>query len=93
MRSYSGFRNTLFDLPDPESFYEQFFSIRPGKSVWATVPCVFHDDRHPSLSINLESGAFFCHACEARGRGIVDFYMLNHGVDFKTAINALRRYW
>lgn len=29
--------------------------------------CPFHDDRNPSLSINLETGSWFCHACNVGG--------------------------
>jgi len=29
--------------------------------------CPFHDDRHPSLSVNLETGSWFCHACVVGG--------------------------
>lgn len=33
----------------------------------ALVRCPFHDDRHASLSINLENGWWICFACGARG--------------------------
>ena len=29
--------------------------------------CPFHEDRNPSLSINLETGSWFCHACVMGG--------------------------
>ena len=29
--------------------------------------CKFHEDTHASLSINLNTGAYFCHACSASG--------------------------
>lgn len=29
--------------------------------------CAFHDDDKPSMSVNVEKGVFFCHACGAKG--------------------------
>jgi DNA primase len=29
--------------------------------------CLWHEERNPSLYVNVETGAFFCHACKARG--------------------------
>ena len=37
-----------------------------------TVLCPFHDDRQPSLSINLDRKLFHCFACQAKG-DILDF--------------------
>jgi DNA primase len=31
------------------------------------VLCPFHDDRQPSLSVNLEAKLFHCFACQAKG--------------------------
>ncbi|HBR17151.1 MAG TPA: hypothetical protein DD725_06035, partial [Deltaproteobacteria bacterium] len=51
--------------------------------------CPFHDDHNPSLSMNLESGAFHCFSsCGAKG-GPVDLLMKVWGVDFKTALDRL----
>lgn len=36
------------------------------------VRCIFHDDRHPSLSVDLDRGVFHCFACRAAG-GLRDF--------------------
>lgn len=36
------------------------------------VHCIFHDDRRPSLSINLEKGTWYCHA-EGLGGGVKAF--------------------
>ena len=38
----------------------------------ATTNCVFHDDRNPSLSVNLEKGVWTCHAGCGNG-GILEF--------------------
>jgi hypothetical protein len=39
------------------------------------IPCLFHDDRHPSLSLDLDRGLFNCFACGARG-GVLDLRRL-----------------
>jgi len=31
------------------------------------VKCIFHDDEHPSLSINLDEGIFHCFGCNVSG--------------------------
>lgn len=41
-------------IPEVSSYH---FSIR----------CPFHDDRNPSMSVDLETGKFFCFGCEAIG--------------------------
>ncbi len=37
-----------------------------------SVLCPFHDDRRPSLSVNLDRKLFHCFACQAKG-DILDF--------------------
>ena len=32
--------------------------------------CVFHKDTKPSLSVNIETGLFFCHACGEKGNAV-----------------------
>ena len=39
-----------------------------------TALCPFHDDTKPSLSIDLNKGVFFCHACEATGQTVEAIY-------------------
>lgn len=52
--------------------------------------CPFHDDHRKSLSVNKETGLFFCHACNEKG-DMFSFYRKKHGVNFQTTINALAR--
>lgn len=52
--------------------------------------CPFHDDREPSLSINLETGLWNCFGCGAKGDAL-SFYMQRHGVDFKQALDDLAK--
>jgi hypothetical protein len=61
-----GERKRGFDrarLPTVANYYHPIFgSLRFNASGWAQVCCVFHEDRHASLSIHRERGAFRCFA-------------------------------
>jgi hypothetical protein len=48
------------------------------------VRCVFHDDRTPSLSLNIEKGVWRCHA-SCGGGGILDFEKKFSSCDTETA--------
>ena len=71
--------------------FEQFYTnyIAQGKRYGdeLSVMCPFHHDRHPSMSINVKTGFFKCHAGDCNKDGdVFDFYQLMHNVDFKTAL-------
>jgi hypothetical protein len=73
-----------------ESYYRPIFGpLRFNPSGWAQLGCIFHEDRHASLSIHREWGAFRCFACGARGGDLLAFEMLRSGTDFKSAARAL----
>ena len=82
-------------LPDPLSYYAtelddlRASGHRSGQS--ATARCPFHDDQHPSLSVNLDTGAFRCRvpACGAHGRDVLAFHMARYGLPFAAAAKAL----
>ena len=76
-------------LPSPESFWAEHGIHLEGRHGWVLVKCVFHEDRHPSMSINAESGAFACHACNAKGGDVLAAYRLLTGCDFMTAAKEL----
>lgn len=50
--------------------------------------CPWHDDKHPSLSVNPERRVWKCHPCNIGG-SVIDFVMLKEQVDFKEAIVKL----
>lgn len=50
--------------------------------------CPLHSDNNPSLSINMVSDKWFCHACNKGGLPI-NLYMEVKGIDFKTAQKEL----
>jgi DNA primase len=43
-----------------------------GQGDQAKICCPFHDDAHPSCSVNLGKGIFNCHACHTAGN-VLDF--------------------
>ena len=49
-----------------------------------SVLCPFHDDRHPSLSVNMERKVFHCFACQAKG-DILDFVAMIEKVSLPDA--------
>lgn len=76
-------------LPDPLNFYRIYFPRLNTAREWTSALCPFHGDKQPSLSINLRTGGFLCHACGARGGNVLDFYKLRFGVDFVEAAKIL----
>lgn len=65
-------------LPNIEAVYTavtgrgpETFGRRTGAEVLVSCPSPSHPDRHPSCSLNATKGAFYCHACGAKG-GILD---------------------
>lgn len=53
------------------------------------VCCPFHNDRSPSLSVDLNGGKFHCFGCGAHGGDIIDFHRMLTGCDFKEAVSAI----
>jgi hypothetical protein len=51
-------------LPSPKAFCSsEFRKLKQSNgSGWTRVLCPFHPDHHPSLSLNLRSGRFYCFA-------------------------------
>lgn len=80
-------------LPDPQSFFEaQGMKLR-GRGAWRMTKCVFHDDSRASLSVNVHTGAFRCHSCQASGGDVLAFHRLLTGKGFREAaaeLGALR---
>ncbi|PXX51045.1 CHC2 zinc finger domain-containing protein [Aquitalea magnusonii] len=76
-------------LPDPQSFFEaQGMKLR-GQGEWRMTKCVFHDDSHASLSVNVHTGAYRCHACQAAGGDVLAFHRQQTGASFIDAAKAL----
>lgn len=71
----------------PAAFYARY-GIKLKHAGWNKALCPFHDDKHPSMSVNVEHGGFRCFVCEAHG-DMVEFYQLKHGVSLKEALRAV----
>lgn len=77
-------------IPPAESFYLQEFGRLPRRSRgWVQVCCCFHEDKHPSLSLNLSDGHFYCHGCGSKGGDVIAFLQLRYGYTFSTACQHL----
>ena len=59
---------------------------RSGKEFKAC--CPFHEDKHPSFSVNEDAGVFYCFGCGVTG-DVFDFLMKWSGKDFKEVCGHL----
>jgi hypothetical protein len=76
-------------LPEPAKYYAQYFSIPSSNRGHVLVHCCFHDDRTPSLSIDLTDGWFNCFGCGTKGGDVLAFHMLKHNLKFIDACRDL----
>ncbi len=77
-------------FPLPLSYYQQQFSnLKLTDKEWISVKCCFHEDRHPSLRLNLNNGSFRCFGCDARGGSIIAFHCQRYQLTFVQTILAL----
>lgn len=76
-------------LSDPEGYYRTHMDKLHVRGDWADCRCPLHDDKNPSLSVNLKHGGFKCRGCDASGSSIVDFHMRLNSMSFVDAARAL----
>ena len=76
-------------LPSPAHYYHRELSTRLDATGWVSARCPFHEDKTPSLSLNLDSGGFVCHACGEKGGDVLAFHMARYGLDFMRAAEEL----
>ena len=76
-------------MPDPASYYAQEGLTLIGRGEWRSALCPFHDDRHPSLRVKLETGSFRCMTCGVHGGDVVSFHQQKYRQGFKEAAQAL----
>lgn len=82
-------KKSILDRLDIRAYYAgELPSLKLNGSSKAQALCPYHDDKQPSLSIDLETGVFHCFGCDKKG-SIFDFYMARNGVDFSAAKQAL----
>lgn len=63
----------------------------PDAKGWAEAGlCLFHDDKRPgSFYVNLQTGGFHCHSCQAHGSDLIAFVMQRDGINFQEACELL----
>lgn len=73
-----------------EDVVERYFPLRRNGSSGKTLIglCPFHDDRHPSLHINVKEQYYKCFAC-GEGGDVFKFVQMMEGCDFRTALLKL----
>lgn len=76
-------------LPEPVRYYQSAGIRLSGRGAWRDALCPFHEDTRPSLRIHIESGAFKCMSCGARGGDVLAFHRQRHGLGFADAARAL----
>jgi DNA primase len=81
-------RRREWDPDEVRSYFEEKLSGVRWQGAQGIVRCPFHDDRHPSLSINYELAVFFCHGCGTKG-DVITFECLISRCDRPTALKSL----
>jgi CHC2 zinc finger len=76
-------------LPDWTGYAARFGITLIHKGKWRSVLCPFHDDHHPSMRVNTESGGWVCMSCGVSGGDVLAFHMARHGMEFMAAARAL----
>ncbi len=77
-------------LPSPTAYYQQQFPrLRTAAKEWISVRCCFHEDRQPSLRLNLKNGSFRCFGCETRGGSVIAFHCQRYQLTLAQALIAL----
>jgi DNA primase len=81
----------------PADFYAaELPAMKPPRRIgWNDAGlCPFHADNHAgSFRVQVETGAFHCFACGARGGDILAFVMLRDGLAFREALDMLATEW
>jgi hypothetical protein len=69
-------------------FFGEYVALPQNNKNEVVVICPFHDDRNPSLSINLVSGQWNCHGCDAKGDAFTWLEMFDK-ISFPQALERL----
>ncbi|MCF6147323.1 MAG: DUF927 domain-containing protein [Candidatus Kuenenia sp.] len=80
----------MLDRIDYRSFYQKHISgFEANGKTEVQCLCPFHDDKNPSLSVNVEKGVFRCFGCGKKGDAVT-FLQLCYGLDKKSAVKKIR---
>jgi len=73
-------------------YYQQHFpKLQPSRKGECFALCPFHKDRNPSLSVNLNTGLWYCHGCRVGG-DLVTFEQRMHGGDHSETWKRVREF-
>ena len=78
----------------PVEFYQRELPSMPdprNRTQWVSGGlCPFHDDhRVGNFRVNLETGAFNCFSCGAKGGDAISFVQLRDNISFQEALSVL----
>lgn len=75
----------MTDKPDIEAVLVHYGAdhVPTSQGGWMSMRCPFHDETHPSASVNTE--AFVCHACGMKGDSLA-LIQLKESVGFREAV-------
>ena len=88
--------NHIKDSIYPLEFYQhELQGVQLKQAGWTDGGlCPFHDDNKAgSFKVNLQTGAYTCFACGAKGGDIVAFTMKLYGLDFVEALAKIADEW
>lgn len=75
-------------LPEPQAYFENSGLSLQGRGKWRSTACTFHGGTS-SMRVNLESGAWVCMSCAAKGGDVLAYEMQTTGAEFVEACKAL----
>lgn len=84
------YKSEILQCLNKESFFKSLVEIKSKSSDGRELQglCPFHNDTQASLSLNIDSGLYFCHSCKNTG-DVFELYQKIKNVDFKTALKEL----
>lgn len=89
-------RNVKSEVP-PSSFYPAELPAMPpprGGGWRDGGLCPFHADKQAgSFRVNLDTGAFLCFSCGAKGGDIIAFVQQRDGLSFRDAVEKIADEW
>jgi hypothetical protein len=75
-------------LPEPQGYFENTGLVLQGVGKWRSTACAFHGGTR-SMRLNVQTGAFVCMSCGARGGDLVSYEMQVTGAEFVEACKSL----
>lgn len=76
-------------LPEPAAYFDSIGLRLGGAGRWRSALCPFHEDKTPSLRVQIEVGAFKCMSCGAKGGDVLAFEQQRTGLKFREAAQSL----